>query len=299
MSITIWSDLVKVLLEIITAPKATQPATNPLDRRMVLQNRIDGYYGRRRRNWRLKRGLQIAAAVTSFATLVIYKWPFGAVLKRTDTILPIGLFIGMGLLAASFFFRPFDFELEIRQAEDELDFLESEESEESEMEQRAQKLFRLHQLELNKYYDQTLNQSRWIFFAGLVCLLLGFAVIALSVWAIRQGPDDKKYVAAALGGLGGILSNYIGTVYMRMHTETVKSLTEFHNRLVQTHYLHFGNFLLAKIDTKKLREQSLAKVAVNLSTNEKLAPRVGKPDEREKKGKGVHHDKKKESPKED
>jgi hypothetical protein len=37
---------------------------------------------------------------------------------------------------------------------------------------------------------------------------------------------------------------------------------------LKTHYLHFGNFLLAKIEKDVLREESLAKVAINLSENE-------------------------------
>jgi len=53
-----------------------------------------------------------------------------------------------------------------------------------------------------------------------------------------------------------------------MHAETVKSLTGFHNRLVLTHYLHFGNFLLAKIENQELREKSLAQMALNLSTDQ-------------------------------
>jgi hypothetical protein len=49
-----------------------------------------------------------------------------------------------------------------------------------------------------------------------------------------------------------------------MHSETIKSLTEFHNRLVLTHHLHFGNFLAAKIANENLRESTLANIASSL-----------------------------------
>jgi hypothetical protein len=249
-------------------PHPPDPKDQKAVRMAVLQKRINGYQDRRRRNWRTRRWLQIAGIVMLITSLVIYKFltiPGGVYHSR---FLPVGTLIAVGLWASSFAFTPYEFELEIRQTEDELDLANTPASKE---EQAAQKLFKLHQLELNKYYDQTLKQSGWIFFAGLFCLAIGFGVIGLTLWIVQDVNNKNVQLAAILGGIAGILSNYIGAVYLKMHSETIKSLTEFHNRLVNTHYLHFGNFLLAKIETDKLREASLAKIAINLSTNEKHA----------------------------
>jgi hypothetical protein len=176
---------------------------------------------------------------------------------------------GAALLVMASAISPNEVEVEIRQTEDELDLLRSSEAS---LEQKAQKLFKLHQLELKKYYDQTLKQSKWIFLVGIFCLLLGFGAIGGSLWLVHQAGQNDKTIVAILGGIGGILSNFIAVVYLKMHSETIKSLTEFHNRLVLTHYLHFGNFLLAKIDNQNLRDKSLAQVAINLSTNQKHQP---------------------------
>jgi putative flippase GtrA len=253
------------------------PPTDPKDqkaaRKAVLQNRITKYQDRRRRNWRTRRLLQIAGAVSLIASLVIFTSLKGSAGNYGPYSLTVGMLIAVGFWASSFAFTPYEFELEIRQTEDEIELVDTPASRE---EQAAQKLFKLHQLELNKYYDQTLKQSRWIFFAGLFCLFLGFGVIAITLWIVRDVTNKNAQFAAILGGIAGILSNFIGAVYLKMHSETIKSLTEFHNRLVNTHYLHFGNFLLAKIEKVELREESLAKIAVNLSTNEKHGP-VAKP----------------------
>jgi hypothetical protein len=55
---------------------------------------------------------------------------------------------------------------------------------------------------------------------------------------------------------------------MDMFSETINALTGFHGRLVSTHHLHFGNFLAAKIDDDRLRNQALAEMARALSTVE-------------------------------
>jgi hypothetical protein len=259
---------------IAPAPPPTPPP-DPKDqkavRKAVLQKRIDGYQNRRRRNWRTRRWLQIVGGLFLITSLVLSRFLDKLGGPYHLYLLPVGVLIAVGFWASSFAFTPYEFELEIRQTEDELDLVDTPASKE---EQSAQKLFKLHQLELNKYYDQTLKQSRWIFFAGLFCLFLGFGVIGITLWIIQDVNNKNVQIAAILGGIAGILSNFIGAVYLKMHSETIKSLTEFHNRLVNTHYLHFGNFLLAKIETEKLREESLAKMAVNLSTNEKHTGKI-------------------------
>jgi len=182
-----------------------------------------------------------------------------------NVLRPGMLLCGVLFLAVAVAVPVWDTENEIRQTEDELDLVTDSNVT---PEQRAQKLFKIHQYQLNKYYDQTLKQSKWIFFVGVTCLTLGFAVVGASLYLVHIASAQEHYVIAGLGAVGGLLSNFIGAIYLKMHAETVKSLTEFHNRLVLTHYLHFGNFLLAKIENQELREKSLAQMALNLSTDQ-------------------------------
>ena len=159
-----------------------------------------------------------------------------------------------------------EIEMEIRDIENEIDlFGISEDS----IEQRAEKQFKLHQIELKKYYDQTLRHSSFIFSVGLICLFLGFAIIGITLYLVFSSSAtielSEKIILASLGAIGAILSNFIGIIYIKMYSETIKSLTEFHNRLVLTHHLHFGNFLIGKINDQTLREKTLAEIASKLA----------------------------------
>lgn len=133
--------------------------------------------------------------------------------------------------------------------------------------QRASlKLFQTHSARVRRYYDQTLQQARVIFWAGLLCLVLGFSAIGAALALIAAGEEvlpqlSDKVVVAALGAVGGVLANFIGVVYIRMHSATIRSLSEFHNRLVATNYLHFGNFLVTKIADPDTQDRALAGIA--------------------------------------
>ena len=74
-----------------------------------------------------------------------------------------------------------------------------------------------------------------------------------------------KFIIAGLGAIAGILANFIAVIYLKMHSETLKSLTEFDNRLVVTHHLHFANFLAAKVTTPEAREKVWATMAESIT----------------------------------
>ena len=202
----------------------------------------------------------LCAAVTP---LVFVLW--SSAIRPGLTLLAYALLF----LAATLYFRvhELDRRLDIQDAEGEKDLLTIADDS---IQQRAEKLFRVHQLELKKYYDQTLKHSSRIFAVGIVCLLLGFVIIGGTIYLVilpssqqLQGLPEKVTLAV-LGAIGGVLSNFIAAIYLKMHSETIKSLTEFHNRLVLTHHLHFGNFLAAKIANENLRESTLANIASSL-----------------------------------
>lgn len=157
-------------------------------------------------------------------------------------------------------------EIQIRDIENEIDLLGMTVSP---AEQRAEKLFKSHQLELKKYYDQTLRHSTWIFVVGIFCIALGFGVVIWAIYAVQtmqpQSELSDKIVIGTLGSVAGILANFIAVIYLKMFSEIVKSLTEFHSRLVTTHHLHFANFLTAKIEDALLKQKTLADMAETLS----------------------------------
>lgn len=132
------------------------------------------------------------------------------------------------------------------------------------LEKRAEKQFRIHQTDLKRYYDLSLNQSRWIFLVGLICILAGMVII-ITTLVFLFNSNNNEVVISVTGGVAGVLTNFIGVIFLKMYSETVKSLSTFHERLVATHHLHFSNFLISKIFNDPLREEAWAKLALSLS----------------------------------
>src|SRR5439155_5698562 len=122
--------------------------------------------------------------------------------KRSESWIAAGYgaaFLVLPLLRSS---RPYD--TDILALESELDLLETTEVA---PEQRAEKLFKHHQYELQKYYDQTLRHSKWIFVVGVFCIFVGFATIAATFWLVVSLKGDKafpeKVLVSVLGAVGG------------------------------------------------------------------------------------------------
>ncbi|MGH3669749.1 MAG: hypothetical protein ACRDSH_03805, partial [Pseudonocardiaceae bacterium] len=128
----------------------------------------------------------------------------------------------------------------------------------TEDEKHAQRLFQLHSEQLRQYYDQALGQRGLVFFAGFGCILGGFAVVAFTFHALSSIHDvPEKIVVAVLGGVGGILANFIAFIYLRMFSETIQSVGNFHDRLVLTHHLHFANVLISKMSSRDKADDAL------------------------------------------
>jgi len=136
------------------------------------------------------------------------------------------------------------------------------------LEQRAERLFKAHEIGLRRYYNQTLRHSSAIFLAGIICICIGFSIIGVTLYFVWYGPADsydEKLVGTVLGIVSGILSNFISVIFLRMFSETMKSLAAFHEKLVGTNHLHFANFLAAKIDDKEKKNEVLAKLATTIA----------------------------------
>lgn len=148
----------------------------------------------------------------------------------------------------------------------------------SSLEERSEKLFKHHHLELKRYYDENLKQSSWIFVVGIACILIGFAIIGITLYFLIANISNElenKIIVASVGAIGAILSNFIAVIYLKMHSEAVKSLTEFHNRFVNTHHFYFSNFLVSKIQNKDKREDALVELALKINGISPKAPAQG------------------------
>jgi hypothetical protein len=144
-------------------------------------------------------------------------------------------------------------------------------------EQKAQKLLQIQQFELKRYYDQTLRQSTGIFWVGIAAMLLGFLVIAWSLYFVGHNfalPakesglakwSGESVVVGVLGAVGGILTNFVGAMYIKMFSEIIQAVTKSHVSLVSTSHFHLANVLAANIRSEVLREKTLADLALGIN----------------------------------
>ncbi len=200
----------------------------------------------------------------------------GEILTIIPTMFLLFLFISVILYKLQIDIN--DLEIEIKDVLNEIDL---EKIEIASIEARAEKMFKLHQYELEKYYKQNLRQGNQVFIIGILFMILGFIIVIISLYLIGYKETSNSNAVAILGAIGTILSNYIASIYLRMFSDTAKSATEFHNRLVSTHNLMFSNYIASKIKNEGLRERTYSNVATHLG-NMKFEKEEA---EAEKKGK--------------
>jgi hypothetical protein len=203
------------------------------------------------------------SAIAVFAAVIFLRPPFKN-LRDLAIYYPPRLLLTfvIVLIAVIITRKTWNVEPEIRSLENEIDLLNIDVAS---LEARSEKLYRNHQYELEKYYDQTLRHSSYIFTTGIVCIGLGFILVGLTFGLLYSTDGtDEKIITGVVGSIGTITTNFIGAIYIKMYSETLNALTNFHNRLVLTHHLIFSNFLSSKIQDKKLREATISTVVNTL-----------------------------------
>ena len=162
-----------------------------------------------------------------------------------------------------------EIEEKIRDLQNEVDLLEVEDVSET---QSAYKLFKIQEADVKRYYNQALSHARFIFWIGLMIVVFGLAIIVFTGIQVAYRPhsDLEKIALASVGGVTGILVNFIGLVFIRMFGSTIRSLRDFHGRLIATHHLLFGNIIAARISNKHLRDEAWALMAVAIAKGSTL-----------------------------
>lgn len=138
-------------------------------------------------------------------------------------------------------------------------------------EQRAEKVLKLNNLQLQRYYDLNLNQNIWVFGLGIFCILLGIAIIGVTLYLVLKVANglDAKIITGVVGSIGSLLSSYVAAIYLKMHAGATSHLGEFHSRLVETHQYLLGNLLASRIEDDHKRWETLSQLAINMSNGTK------------------------------
>ncbi|PFZ52778.1 hypothetical protein COL68_25455 [Bacillus wiedmannii] len=249
-----------------------------IDRKSVLENRrseLKNIMARKKR----KNGKYILMAIICLVIAVI-SFFLSPQLFRADPLMGPITYIGFFVYSITFAAFPIlrvssEYVIEIQEIENELDLLSISHSS---LEERSEKLFKHHHFELKRYYDENLKQSSWIFVVGIACIIIGFVIIGVTMYFLISNLSNElenKIIVASVGAIGAILSNFIAVIYLKMHSEAVKALTEFHNRFVNTHHFYFSNFLLSKIQNEDKREDALVELALKINGIPPKAPAQG------------------------
>ncbi|HEX8205298.1 MAG TPA: hypothetical protein VF587_04490 [Solirubrobacteraceae bacterium] len=186
-------------------------------------------------------------------TITSLRWVLGASLVFTELFLLVTLRVVRARVA--------DLGAQLQSLEYELVLTSFEEGHE----QTAANLFFKHQVEVKRYYDQTLRQNRMAFAVGMICISFGLAAIVAVAALVLRSPDSTSLAASiAAGGLGilsTLLTALVTRIFLRVYEGSGESLNRFHDRLVATHHYHFANLLIAMIDTPTDRMRALSKLA--------------------------------------
>lgn len=131
----------------------------------------------------------------------------------------------------------------------------------------ADKQFKIHQKELKRYYDLNLSQIRFLSVLGIILIILGVVIIMGSITMYVLTKFDVWFFI--ISTISGVLIDGIGAFFISMYTENMKVAIALHSKLAGSNNLLLANLIVAKIENKELRENSLAEISKNISTNNK------------------------------
>lgn len=230
------------------------------DRKAFLVKRHDELREKKARSLYRRKVFGLVGFVIILVSILLKFFITDFMMNTTITI--GGIVYGTLIVFLAIFIGDKDGDYQIHDVEDELDILLSKDMT---LEEKANKKFKLHQKELKRYYDQSLKHSSMIFFVGIGAMGIGLTVVGITVYVIsRTNIESTSIIIAILGGISGVLANYIGVIYLKMYSSTNQSITDFHNRLVNTHKIHFSNFFASKITNDIEREKAYFDLAMKV-----------------------------------
>lgn len=194
-------------------------------------------------------------------SLVVFIWPFG-----NDPRIRQGNYVifafGWVVLVSTYvsWVRLRYLAEEIQDTEFEIDLLKLETTPE---EIRAEKLLRIYQFQLRRYFEVNLRQNSWIFFVGILCILIGVGVICATLALIREAKSwSDKTVLGSVGVIGTFLTNYVAAIYLKMQSGITETLTSIYSKIASTQKLFLANLLASRITDANKRWETLAQLSL-------------------------------------
>ena len=132
---------------------------------------------------------------------------------------------------------------------------------------KAEKLFRMNQKELMRYYDMNLTQTKFLSGLGIMMIIFGVLIVAISLYVYISIGTDKKVLY--VGSLSGVIVDFIGAIFIKMYTKTVEAAVKFHAKFAESNNILLANSIANKIDNDNLREETLSAISKNIILSKK------------------------------
>lgn len=132
---------------------------------------------------------------------------------------------------------------------------------------KAEKLFRMNQKELMRYYDMNLTQTKFLSGLGIMMIIFGVLIVAISLYVYISIGTDKTVLY--VGSLSGVIVDFIGAIFIKMYTKTVEAAVKFHAKFAESNNLLLANSIANKIDNDNLREETLSAISKNIILSKK------------------------------
>jgi hypothetical protein len=127
---------------------------------------------------------------------------------------------------------------------------------------REEKMFRMNQKELMRYYDMNLAQTKFLSGLGIMMIVFGILIVAISLYMYMSLDADKDLLF--VGSFSGIIVDFIGAVFIKMYTQNIEAAVKFHAKFAESNNLLLANSIANKIENDEIRENTLSEISKNI-----------------------------------
>ena len=129
-------------------------------------------------------------------------------------------------------------------------------------EAKADRLWRMNQRQLIRYHEANLQHSAWALVVGVGCVAAGIAIACSTMFLLLEVENEAvQRLVAGVGGIGTVLTSFVGAIALRMQASSAANLDSFHHKLVHAQRLALANVIAAQVEDDARREETYSKIA--------------------------------------
>ena len=118
---------------------------------------------------------------------------------------------------------------------------------------------------LQRYYEINLNHARWSFWASLVSVAVGLAVLLFGVFMLYTQETHEAGVTATVAG---VLSEFISATFFYLYNKNLKQLNFFYEKLIKFQDTYWAMGLVNHLPEEKRPEMWVTIISNLIMRNE-------------------------------